>query len=619
MPPNPSQPFLLLDRQHRTYQGMAYGQRQSTLVVSLRIQPLPTLNFPAIDDHMAEWIIKPCLDSAHTTDATTALLRRIHHWQATIQEEHSIPVFGDCLVDRDSRAGENGQERYRLALSFIHPKASMAVLDWILDALNALLLNPAAPAAARGRITQGFTQLKADLRPYAIHGTNMMHFLAAAHDRGMWWHKLDGGTYCIGTGSNSRWLSSSITDKTPNLGVAIAKNKMACAIILGKYCLPVPKHRLVNSEEHAVAVAEQLGYPVVIKPADKDQGIGVFAGLRGERSLRIAYRAATEVSSHILVEKHHHGEDYRFTVMAGRVIKIMHRKPAQITGDGQQTVAQLVAQAQANEDHQRALRRTGTMRLQLDAEALELLEDQELTTESIPAIDEMVLLRRKSNISSGGSHALVPVEAVHPDNCTLAIRAARILGLDIAGIDLIMPDARESWLTTGAIICEVNSQPQIGYRDTPGIYKDMLRELVPGAGAIPVHLLLTSGQPASRIFEAARQCADKLGCNAFSTASGIWIDGHQQGWHPENSYRAAQALLLDKGVHCALLALDARDIATHGLPIAEFSTTTVLKAANASAAQLPTPELKQALSLLQAHLQTLNDQRRTAEDSTTFA
>ncbi|ROZ66705.1 acetate--CoA ligase family protein [Ramlibacter sp. WS9] len=617
MPQNPSQPFLMLDKQHRTYQGMAYGQRQSTLVVSLRIQPLPTLNFPAIDDHMAEWIIKPYLDSDDTTDATTALLRRIHHWQATIQEEHSIPVFGDCVVDRDSRAGENGQERYRLALSFIHPKASIAALDWILDALNALLQNPAVPAAARGRITRGFTQLKADLRPYAIRGTNMMHFLAAAHDQGMWWHNLNGGTYCIGIGSNSRWLSSSITDKTPNLGVAIAKNKTASAIVLGKYCLPVPKHRLVNSEKNAVAVAQQLGYPVVIKPADKDQGIGVFAGLRGERSLRIAYRAAKEVSSHILVEKHHHGEDYRFTVMADRVIKIMHRKPGQVTGDGQQTVAQLVAQAQASEDHQRALRRTGKMRLQLDAEALELLEDQELTTESIPAINEMVLLRRKSNISSGGSHALIPVEAAHPDNCTLAIRAASILGLDIAGIDLIMPDARESWLTTGAIICEVNAQPQIGYRDTPGIYKDMLRELVPGAGAIPVHLLLTSGQPASQIFEAAQQCADKLGCNAFSTASGIWIDGHQQGWHPENSYRAAHALLLDKGVHCALLALDARDTATFGLPIAEFSTTTVLKAANASAAQQPTPELEQALSLLQAHLQTLNNQRRTAEDSTT--
>ena len=114
----------------------------------------------------------------------------------------------------------------------------------------------------------------------------------------------------------------------------------------------------------------------------------------------------------------------------------------------------------------------------------------------------------------------------------------------------------------------------------------------------------------------AQQCAEKLGCNAFSTASGIWVDGYQQGGHPENSYRAAHALLLDKGVHCALLALEARDIATFGLPLAEFSTTTVLKAANASASQQPTPELKQALSLLQVHLQALNNHRRTAEDST---
>lgn len=612
MSPNTVEPILIMEQQVRAYKGMVFGQRQSTLVIFFRVKPLPTLNFFSLDDFMSEWSIKPHSPPPQGTgDMATDLLRRVHYWQATLQKEHNIPVFGECLIIRnDEPPEESGTRKYKMAISFSHSTASILVLRWILDALNSFMLNAEEPAISKLRISSSFDKLAADLRPFAVPGTNAMHFLAAAYALEMWWHQLQGVTYQIGIGSNSRWLSSSITDKTPGLGLTFAKNKLVTALVLSKYCLPVPRHSMVNNEENAVAVAEQLGYPVVIKPADRDQGVGVFAGLRDERSLRIAYRAAKEVSNTLLVEKHYHGEDYRFTVMDDRVIKIMHRKPAHIIGNGKQTVAQLVNHLQASEDHRRALRRTGKARLELDAEALELLEEQGLMPGSIPAMDQIAPLRRKSNISSGGSHVLLAVEEAHPDNCTLALRAAHILGLDLAGVDLIMPDARKSWLETGAVICEVNGQPQIGYRDTPEIYKDILRELVPGVGRLPVHLLLTAGQLEQHVVDSARKLAGTLGCNSYSTATGIWINGQLQGWHPENSYSAAQALLLSKNMHAALLSLDAKDIVAFGLPIAEFSTVNLLKGVGAQANAENPPELEEAMYLLRVHANALNKNHR---------
>jgi len=571
----PPQPKLVLDKRVVSLSGMARGLGQPTLRVGILVKDLESIDLGKMEDYMSRWVSKPY--SGDITDAETSalkLLARLGYWQAALQLDHGVPIFDRAVIEavRTDNQSDGGEE-FRLFIPYAQLNLTHQVLTWIIGAVNAFLAANRRPdESVLKQLDEGMNPLKSGLRRNAVTGTNILHFLEAAHIGGIPWQHLQGGVYCFGLGANSRWLYSTITDQTSSQSVSFAKSKVATATILAKVCLPAPRHFLVRSEKAAVEAAQRLGYPVVVKPSDQDQGTGVFAGLNSERSLLRAYRAALETSTNLLVEKHQHGEDYRFTVLHGNVIKIMHRKPGQVTGDGRKSVAELVALAQLGENHQRALRRTGKVRLELDDEALDLLEEQELTPESIPHSQQVVVLRRKSNISSGGTHDLVDLATVHPDNLDLAVRAASALGLDIAGIDIIMPDARESWLATSAIICEVNAQPQIGYSGTPDIYRFILGELLQGDGKIPVHLLVAESPEEAGVIARVEELMSEWGCNAVSTSKGFWINGRQQGWNPANSFLSAQAMVLHKEAKAALMVLSPTDVIRYGLPVAEFTS-----------------------------------------------
>src|SRR5690606_15440095 len=145
------------------------------------------------------------------------------------------------------------------------------------------------------------------------------------------------------------------------------------------------------------------------------------------------YAHATGHSSRVLVEEHVPGNDYRITVENGRVIKAITRQPGGVTGDGRQTVAELVADTISKAPP----RRPRDSLVSLDQEACDLLEARGMTIDSIPEAGAFVALRRRANMSTGGT-SLDVIDRLHPDNASLAIRAAQALKLDVAGIDLIM-------------------------------------------------------------------------------------------------------------------------------------------------------------------------------------
>jgi cyanophycin synthetase len=223
------------------------------------------------------------------------------------------------------------------------------------------------------------------------------------------------------------------------------------------------------------------------------------------------------------------------------------------------------------------------MRLELDEEALELLAEQGLEPDSVPASGQCIRLRRKSNISTGGTHRLVPVESVHPDNCQLSIRAAQVLGLHIAGIDLIMEDAAQSWRDVGGVVCEVNAHPQIGFRDTPMIYGEILSDLLQDGGTIPLYLLVVQEEQGPGGVEDYVELADKLDCNGISTPQGVWIEGAQRVWEPKHSYAAARAMLIDRDLQAGLVVMTIGNVLRFGLPAAWFTSI-----------QIPVPEADSA-------------------------
>ena len=291
-------------------------------------------------------------------------------------------------------------------------------------------------------------------------GPNTLRFIEAAVRRGMPFDVLPSFVQ-IGWGCNAERFDLALTGSTSWMAMGIAKNKGKTHQTLADAGLPVPRAALVSDAEQARAVADELGWPVVVKPLDQDGGEGVVVGIADADRLGKAFDQANRLSpGGVLIEQHCPGDDYRLLVVRGRVLQAVRRTPAQVIGDGLCTVTGLVEQA--NADPRRGTQRYSLLKeLVLDADALDCLAEQGLGPDSVPSQGRPVRLSRTANISAGGTATDV-TSIAHPDNISLAARAARITGLDIAGVDFLCPDITRSWRDVGAVICEVNGQP--GFR-----------------------------------------------------------------------------------------------------------------------------------------------------------
>jgi cyanophycin synthetase len=232
------------------------------------------------------------------------------------------------------------------------------------------------------------------------------------------------------------------------------------------------------------------------------------------------------------------------------------------------TVEQLLAQL--NADPRRGSGAQALLKhVALDDEAQGLLQSAGLTAASVPAPAQWVRLRRTANVATGGMPVSVLAQ-VHPDNRLLAVRAAKTLRLDLAGVDLLMPDIRRSWRDGGAGICEVNSQPSLGQITSAPVYAQILHRLVPGDGRIPILLVL--GAPADNrcvadIEAALRQRGVCVGCH---DAAGVRVNGVQWLEAGATPYAAGRLLVLDRSVQVLVLSVNDASLLQTGLPFDRF-------------------------------------------------
>lgn len=377
-----------------------------------------------------------------------------------------------------------------------------------------------------------------------------------------------------GWGARLQWLHATVSGRTSYVAAAIAQSKIESTRILADAGLPVPQGFVVGDVDEALRVAETLGWPVVVKPINQEQGRGVVAGIRGEGLLRRAVDAALRFSpGAVVVENHVCGADHRLQVVNGMFIAAHYRRPGGVVGDGVSTVAALLdslnSDPRRGEDH-----RTFMKKLRMDAEARECLAEQGLDIHAVPESGRWVPLRRIANVSAGGTSEDV-TDTVHPDNRRLAERAARIVGLDIAGVDYLTPDITRSWREVGGAICEVNSYPQLGdpVRDTYGDILDLM--FTGGTGRIPVVATTgTGGAPAAtllhRIWSAAGTvtglCASgmvKVGPEIIST-------------EPFAGLPRAGVVLNDPAVQAAVFELGSAELAALGSPCDRYDVAAVI-------------------------------------------
>jgi cyanophycin synthetase len=266
----------------------------------------------------------------------------------------------------------------------------------------------------------------------------------------------------LGQGVHQQRIRATMTSNTSALAVDIAGDKELTSRLLAAAGLPVPRSESVRTAEQALAVAARIGYPVVCKPLDGNHGRGVCLDLHDEDALRAAFPVAQEQSRRgwVIVETQVTGKDYRCLIIGGRMQAIAERVPAHVVGDGVHSVRELVAET--NEDPRRGVGHEKVLtRITVDDAATELVRRQGLGLDDVPPTGTVVQLTLTGNMSTGGISIDRTFEA-HPDNVEIAEEAARVVGLDVAGIDFICPDIAAPVRETGGAICEVNAAP--GFR-----------------------------------------------------------------------------------------------------------------------------------------------------------
>ncbi len=294
--------------------------------------------------------------------------------------------------------------------------------------------------------------------------------VSAAVARGIPYRRLtDGSLVQFGWGSKQRRIQAAECDTTSAIAEAIAQDKELTKHLLEAAGVPVPKGRPVTNAEDAWAAACELGGPVVIKPRDGQQGKGVAANVESREDVLAGYAAAHEVSSNVMVERYLPGQDYRLLVIADRLVAAARREPPHVIGDGVHTIEELVEQI--NSDPLRGSGHATTLtKIRLDDIALATLAHQDLNVSSVPYKGTRVLLRNNANLSTGGTATDV-TDDVHPELAARAIDAAKMVGLDLCGVDVVCESVLAPLESQSGGVIEVNAAPGLRMHLQPSFGK----------------------------------------------------------------------------------------------------------------------------------------------------
>ena len=411
-----------------------------------------------------------------------------------------------------------------------------------------------------------------EIREESRLGPSTGSIVQEAVGRGIPYLRLNGQSLVqLGHGIHQKRIRATITSKTSNIGVEIACDKEETKQLLESYEIPVPKGRVVRSEEGLKDALDVVGFPCVIKPIGGNHGRGATIGIKTWEEAVPALAKAKEISRSVIVERFITGLDHRLLVINNRFVAAAKRTPACVVGDGQRTITQLVEEV--NKDPRRGYGHEKVLtRIDIDDHTLKLLERKGLTPDSVPPKDEVVYLKATANLSTGGTADDV-TEVVHPYNVFMAERISRIIDLDICGIDIMTDDITQPLTETGGAVLEVNAAP--GFRmhldPTGGLGRNVAEPVVdmlfpPGTPSrIPILAVTgTNGKTTTTRLTAhlMRSVGHKVG---MTCSDGVYIQNRMLMKGDCTGPASAQFVLKDPTVDLAVLESARGGIVRNGL------------------------------------------------------
>jgi cyanophycin synthetase len=405
--------------------------------------------------------------------------------------------------------------------------------------------------------------------------------VAAAAARGIPWMRLSPSASLVqlGHGHHRRMLQGTTLDSTGHLAYMLGMNKEITARLLTTCGLPVPVGIEVSDADEAETAAKQLGYPVVVKPVHGMKGLNVFVGLSSAGDVRSAFEKAAGMGR-VLVQRLVRGEDHRLLVVGGRLVAAAHRIPAQVIGDGERSVAQLV-EALNSDPRRGSGYDTVLVWVTLDEEAQRLLRDAGLAPESVPAAGQTVRLRRTANLSTGGTAEDV-TDSIHPDNRRMAEEAAQAIGLDVAGVDFITTDITRSYREVGSAILEVNPGPGLRPhwvsnpdRDVVGPILDLVFP-AGQSGRVPIAVVTGSAGKTTTCRMVASILAAAGKTVGMSSTDGVYVGGTRIRTGDLAGGHVAQQLLQDRRVEAGVFEIARGGVLQHGFVLDDYDVGAVL-------------------------------------------
>ncbi len=419
------------------------------------------------------------------------------------------------------------------------------------------------------------------------YGPSTLSILREARKRGIPTIRLsEANLVQLGYGRWQQRIQATTTSLTRTIAVDIACDKHLTKQLLADIGVPVPLGVLVDSVEAALDEAATMGYPVVVKPLDFSHGRGISLDIRDPQHLAKAFSEAQEFTRDVIVERFLQGRDYRILVVNGEVVAVAERVPAHVVGDGIHSIAELVEIL--NHDPRRGIGHEKVLtRIVIDEQTRHLLAQQRYDLDTVPPDGQMVLLKATANISTGGT-AIDRTDEIHFANLEMAVRVARAIGLDIAGIDVITPDIARPVTETGGGIVEVNAAPGFRMhvapsegpaRDVAGPVVDMLFPRGTPSRIPVISITGTNGKTTTARITAhiMKMGGHKVG---LTTTDGIYIDGTLIRRGDMTGPWSARMVCKDPTVDCAVLETARGGILRSGLGFERCEVGAVLNIAN---------------------------------------
>ncbi|MDB9419283.1 cyanophycin synthetase [Microcystis aeruginosa CS-563/04] len=441
---------------------------------------------------------------------------------------------------------------------------------------------------SKEELAQDLADLR-DLCNNAALGPSTETIVKEAQARNIPWLLLSARSMVqLGYGVHQKRIQATLSSFSGILAVELACDKEGTKTILKDGGIPVPRGTVIQYlDELPAAIEEVGGFPIVIKPLDGNHGRGISIDVKNQQEAEEAYDLASAASKtrSVIVERYYKGSDHRILVINGKVAAVAERIPAHVVGDGRSTVEELIEIT--NQDPNRGDGHANVLtKITIDKTALNVLGKQGYELTSILPQGAIAYLRATANLSTGGI-AVDRTDEIHPENVWIAQRVAKLIGLDIAGIDVVTEDIRKPLKEVDGVIVEVNAAPGFRMHVAPsrGLPRNIAAPVIdmlfpPGTPSrVPILAITgTNGKTTTSrlISHICRQTGKVVG---FTTTDGVYIDDYLVEKGDNTGPYSAGMILKDPTVEIAVLETARGGILRSGLAFNQCDVGVVLNVA----------------------------------------